>query len=594
MPISRLIVEKVRFAGGVPLGDIKTVLEGQNKPVYDEVTLAKLLEAAYVMQEHNRRMKALGVRIVLDDLQDLVVRDQLRKDQARTEPDFPAGPTESTRPATGSESGVAATDDYTLTLARIVETQRQIQLRSLDLDQAMAMVAQRVTAIARSGGAAIGILESGKVRYPAVAGLMTPRAGEAIAAEKALCAAALRGEIVRCRDIEIEIALDADECRRRGIQAMIAVPIYQVGGIAGGLELYYASKHAFTEHDVHTCQLMAGLVTEVLARRDERNWKESIASERSVMLEALEKLKPDLAALANGASGDAAAKAAVRTAASPFSCRKCGNELVGEEQFCGQCGWPRATDSDRQATAPIWLRPPALEENPPAKGAGTATETVPEFKASFDESRPEQPLADSLIAEMPDPFAEPGTEPAPTAPVEAAAETDTKSETEDKTSDAKPHALAWTSARATREFLEQLAGARPPSALVRFWNARRGDFYLAIAVLLVACVLRWGIWSNHPVKATGKPPVPAAQQKSAPDADLSLFDRILIKLGLAVPPEAPENKGNPDAMVWVDLHTGLYYCPGTDLYGKTPKGKLTKQRDAQLDRYEPAYNKACE
>jgi hypothetical protein len=83
-------------------------------------------------------------------------------------------------------------------------------------------------------------------------------------------------------------------------------------------------------------------------------------------------------------------------------------------------------------------------------------------------------------------------------------------------------------------------------------------------------------------------------KQPAPDADLSAFDKLLISLGLAEPPEAPEYRGNPDTQVWVDLHTALYYCPGSDLYGKTPQGKITSQRDAQLDQFEPANRKACD
>jgi hypothetical protein len=133
-----------------------------------------------------------------------------------------------------------------------------------------------------------------------------------------------------------------------------------------------------------------------------------------------------------------------------------------------------------------------------------------------------------------------------------------------------------------------------PGALGRFWNARRGDIYLAIAVVLVIAVIRWGIWSNHSVGASGSQPAPAAQTAPAPDSNLSMFDRMLISLGLADAPEPPESKGNPETQVWVDLQTALYYCPGTDLYGKTPKGKFSSQRDAQLDQFEPASRKACD
>ena len=151
----------------------------------------------------------------------------------------------------------------------------------------------------------------------------------------------------------------------------------------------------------------------------------------------------------------------------------------------------------------------------------------------------------------------------------------------------------WSSATSARQFLEQLAGDRP-GGLARFWTARRGDIYLAVAVVLVVGVIRWGIWSNHSVSATGKPPAAAGHRNPAPEPDLSLFDRMLISLGLAEAPPTPESHGNPDAQVWVDTRTALYYCSGADLYGKTPKGKFTSQRDAQLDQYEPAYRKACD
>jgi hypothetical protein len=78
------------------------------------------------------------------------------------------------------------------------------------------------------------------------------------------------------------------------------------------------------------------------------------------------------------------------------------------------------------------------------------------------------------------------------------------------------------------------------------------------------------------------------------DADLSVFDKLLINLGLAEAPEAPEYKGNPNTQVWIDTHTALYYCPGSELYGKTPKGKFASQHDAQLDQFEPASRKACD
>jgi two-component system invasion response regulator UvrY len=67
---------------------------------------------------------------------------------------------------------------------------------------------------------------------------------------------------------------------------------------------------------------------------------------------------------------------------------------------------------------------------------------------------------------------------------------------------------------------------------------------------------------------------------------------FLVQNGLQSVPQ-PQYQGNPDTKVWVDLHTAIYYCPGTSLYGKTQKGKYARQQDALEDRFEPAERQAC-
>ena len=70
--------------------------------------------------------------------------------------------------------------------------------------------------------------------------------------------------------------------------------------------------------------------------------------------------------------------------------------------------------------------------------------------------------------------------------------------------------------------------------------------------------------------------------------------KVLVAIGLAEAPPPPIYEGNPDTKVWVDLQTGLYYCPNAELYGTTPQGRFTTQKDAQLDQFEPANRRACE
>ena len=573
------------------------VPDEKKKPVLDEQTLAKLLEAAYVLQEHNRELQQLELGFALK-------RDKIEaEDHSAT----------SAKRRKISETAEQA--DYTTTLAQIVETQHRIQLRKLDLPSAISLIAERVVEIGHAAGASIGILKDEKVLYRGVAGRRALPKDSEVPLEKALCVSSVRtGQVFRCVDVDPEVLLDSEECRRRGIQSLITVPVFHEGGVVGGLELYYSEQNAFTEQDVHTCQLMAGLVTEALARDEEISWKKSLADERAVMLEALEKLKPNLSALVEQPKNEGISTPS-------YTCRKCGHGLVAGEQFCGQCGTQRANDH-ADATPSGESMPVSLQEvekdsadseprisekkvkNPEPVGTELSLHTAPEL--SLDEmveslKEPaltaesiEQQAADhipQLPAELLNPeLGEDG--------LEIPGEEEKSGEEENESQEValvKPVAGAhWSSAVSARDYLEKLAAAKRSAGLARFWNARRGDIYLAIAVILVGCVIRWGIWSNHPVRATAAPNSSAATpHKANSDADLSLFDRMLISLGLAEAPEKPEDNGDPSTQVWVDLHTALYYCPGADLYGKTATGKYTTQRDAQLDQFQPAYRKVC-
>jgi DNA-binding NarL/FixJ family response regulator len=100
--------------------------------------------------------------------------------------------------------------------------------------------------------------------------------------------------------------------------------------------------------------------------------------------------------------------------------------------------------------------------------------------------------------------------------------------------------------------------------------------YLAIAAILVAAVgVLWYYLNGEPDHA---PPA---------------VENLLVSLGLKSLPPPLEN-GNPDAKVWIDVHTALYYCRGADAFGKTSRGRIASQREAQLDHFKPAAGKPCD
>ena len=118
----------------------------------------------------------------------------------------------------------------------------------------------------------------------------------------------------------------------------------------------------------------------------------------------------------------------------------------------------------------------------------------------------------------------------------------------------------WGSAKKAHEWLETVKTHRSPRAewLAQQWQRRRANIYLVMAgVILLLVISGWGIRPAG-TKAAGNatPTQTAPQQQQAPaQPQLTLFEKLMINLGLAEPPPAPVDLGNPNAQVWVDVHT---------------------------------------
>jgi hypothetical protein len=127
------------------------------------------------------------------------------------------------------------------------------------------------------------------------------------------------------------------------------------------------------------------------------------------------------------------------------------------------------------------------------------------------------------------------------------------------------------------------------SRISKVWREQRAMLYLAAAVGLLAVVIVG--WAMQPPAPAG--PVASGAQTPA-KTELSMVDKMLVDLGLAEAPAALAYQGDPNAKVWVDVHTALYYCQDAELFGRTKGGRFAKQRDAQLDQFQPAAGKACD
>ena len=541
------------------------VANAHANPGLDEATFQHILQAAYILQEQNDR------------------RQELR-----------------------------CTLDPAATLAVIAKTQELLRSQIYDVNAAAQLIAERLQKVTNATGVAVAVIEEDQLKYRAALGACASLAAstEPIGAG---VSELLREEAAAPDDVHGELF-------ERNENSPAYFPVCCEGRIAGLLQLRFPETESIQEHEIRSCQLMAGLMGETISRAAELEWKQSLAAERATMLEALEQLRPQLERLAAGEqTKDTEASAEDQSALDSSSsnviltneiapqpkapsissqpeslsfvadsrlsptCGNCGFHFSDGEMFCGRCGTPRRVE------APIALELP-FESTPEEIHPQRGTQPVSVIEETTHAVPPE------VISRMPVPAMAPSPSIQVTANVPAVEGSSAlaiehqPTEAEDAEEEQKanleivgePAQVAapspWSSAIKTRKWLASLQKADSQ------WLVKHsGDVSIVVAALVLLIVLTG--WNTHPAqKKVGRSNTPS----------LTLFERMLVGLGLAEAPPTPVYSGNPNAQVWEDLHTGLYYCVGSELYGKTPGGKVTSQRDAQLDQFEPSARATCE
>jgi hypothetical protein len=556
--------------------------EKKEKPVLDENGFQELLAAAYVLQQHNDSVRA--------------------KD-----------------PAVNTSA----------VLSEIAEIQSLVRDGGLDIAQAAKLISERLRKITSASGVSISLVTDGYLDCVAESGVAAAIPGSSIASHSLVATEKLRsGEIFESANAFEDIRLSVDICRELGVASLIAAPIHEFGEIAGLVEVRWDRPNAFQESDVPACRLMAGLTTSVIERKSRNSERDGARTSAGA-----ERPKPSESAGAKtAATADAGAENRKDGAE---CCRVCGRPFGPREAFCGNCSLPRmAVDHSTELQskwASMWYMQQAqgnLQRRPPAREVPRqADENRPRIPATPAEFRAARPPAPPPLQRRPAPVAArpaqtsplatpPPTPPAPKKPEsrplvpsppagarltrtpvvpppevrrERTAAVIPQGEVRPaqvlvRTSPLSPTSVAVVNPVAAREAKAQTAAsvriAKPvhkeTTSQALGFKLRARDAIVASGAILVALVML----------------VLAA---TSSNSGMSWFDALLVNLGITQAP-APNQaliSGNPEARVWVDVHTGLYYCPGSDLYGKTPGGRFTDQIDAQKDQFEPASRSVC-
>lgn len=446
---------------------------------------------------------------------------------------------------------------------------------TLDLAGSVKLVAERLREVTNAAGVSIGLITNGYLDCVSEAGAPASVPGSSLASHSLVATERLKAhKVFESAGAQTDIRLDGLLCARFGVGSLVAAPVLRSGELAGLVEARWAQASGFQESEVAACRLFAELITGVLqapiasaeqtlpdlplsdlpiqdqsvltASHLDSVQKIAAANEDSPVVSSTDREVPEVEVHTSTAPTVQEMKPALGE-----SCRVCGRPFGADEAFCGHCSMPRASAAPARRLqskwASLWHMQQAqntLQEaataraESPVEGSGAFTRVVARAESLYPESE-----ADAAASARVDHFSyfEP-------LAVERRAEMSLRPPDEPS---------LWV--RISR----------------RFRNAIRVKDLL---MLLVAGVLAFGVVSAWP-SSTGRP---------------TWFQSALGRVGLSRRPAISPVYGNPEVSVWMDVHNALYYCPGSDLYGKTPDGRFGSQREAQQQRIEPAAGLACQ
>jgi hypothetical protein len=542
--------------------------------------------------------------------------------------------------------------DETARLAVIADTQTTVHGKKLSLQEALQLVTERSAGITGGAGAAIWLVDGhGKNAVcQAACGISKTGVGQSVAIEANRLTACFRnGEILRCVDAQSDPRARYDALPGKAEGSVLAVPIRHEGRVEGALEITFAQARGFTEMDVRTCQILSGLVSEAVALSAEQEWKQVLEIERTILLDALEKIQPHLSKLLSDAGvrtdaksdaksdvkshvesktkpQDTQASSAPEAARAPvehtYGMARLGKYLVAQQ---AEMPSPRHQEAVEGSEGPgngdeAWrtrhelLPEPGVDKNPAAPLAVSRPALPREVQTALNLAVTPQPPIEaktefpqyahlkngSLVdeEELKDVGLhgvgshEVASHDADSQVDEIAARHRKYSSEKDfhdrfaETVEGESATLAlrnlpWLDAEtATLDELRDAENSAASPALT-FWKSHWADVCLAFSVVMLASSLVWALWPQ-PIKAT-----------ATSEPKLTPFEELLVAVGLAEAPLPVVYTGAPGTKVWVDLHKALYYCPGAEPYGKTPKGKFLTQRDAQDLNFQPARGQPC-
>jgi PAS domain S-box-containing protein len=185
-------------------------------------------------------------------------------------------------------------------LSAIIQTQADVALAGLDLDELMRLLCERAQMLCGADGAAVGLMDGEDVQYRVATGSVAQHRGFRMKAEGSLTGASLlRGEVMRTDDTENDVRINLNAARRVGMRSMICIPLWREARPVGALSVFSVRPNEFDDRDVRTLQLIAGLLGAAMGNAAEAAARQELMAQRTAALAALQESQELFASFMN-------------------------------------------------------------------------------------------------------------------------------------------------------------------------------------------------------------------------------------------------------------------------------------------------------
>jgi hypothetical protein len=150
----------------------------------------------------------------------------------------------------------------------------QYEFKSLgsDLNSALRTISERAQTLLRGTGAAIALIDGDPtfarpMLCRASVGRGGPGLGTHVDADSGFSGQCIRtGKALRCDDCEIDLRVDAANCRRLGVRSMVVAPIRYERAVVGLVAVFSSKSFAFDEGDLAVLERLAQTVLLMLSQ----------------------------------------------------------------------------------------------------------------------------------------------------------------------------------------------------------------------------------------------------------------------------------------------------------------------------------------